>query len=462
MKSTKLIAFFTSIIVLFSLISATACSAKNSVTDDSENIKLGDVNFDATLNVLDVTLIRAYIVQNISFDEKQIIAGDINSDTVVDISDVVKLRYAVVNVLSLGFVSYKDSTTSVTTTITTPNENSDDVSKRIYVNGTKFMVGEKEIWINGANTPWDNWNDFGGDFDYEFWDSHFADLHDGGINATRVWISCNGDVGMNFDSDGYFTGATDQYWEDLGDLFEIAEKHEVYIMATLMSFDHFKNKTKTYWRNMLQDSAKIDSYVDNFVKPLLEKHGDNEYLWSIDLCNEPDWIYENKECGKIDWKYISEYFARATAAIHENSDVLVTVGIAYIKYNSDRSGCEGNKVSDSYLQSLYNNPNAYLDFYSTHYYSWMKQWYGDPFEMSSIKEYGVDNDRPFVMGETAAVGAGHTLLEEYEAAYKNGWNGIMAWKTSGQSDGCGLLPDTIKATVPMANKLNDLVFPYGK
>ena len=49
-------------------------------------------------------------------------------------------------------------------------------SARVSVDGTKFMVDGKELWINGTNTPWEKWNDFDGNMDEEFWDKTFAQL----------------------------------------------------------------------------------------------------------------------------------------------------------------------------------------------------------------------------------------------------------------------------------------------
>ncbi|MGN0661096.1 MAG: cellulase (glycosyl hydrolase family 5) [Oscillospiraceae bacterium] len=438
MKKSRILSFLTSAVLTVSALCSTLSASAETAT-----YKYGDFDLSGNTDISDIVGIRSSIV-NVTFVRKnQRTASDINKDTQTDIIDIVLLRDAIVNSKDLGTFTVDLYTGS----------------RRIYTDGTKLMVGGKEIWINGTNSSWDNWNDFGGDFDYDFWESHFKDLHDSGVNATRIWISCNGDVGMNFDENGYFTGATQQHWEDLDKLFELAEKYQVYVMPTVMSFDHFKNKTKTLWREMVQDSDKIDSYVENYIIPLVKRYNDNDFFWCVDLCNEPDWIHENRACGKLEWDNISELFARSAAAIHENSDILVTVGIGYIKYNSDRSGCKGNMVSDSYLQSLYNNENAYLDFYSTHYYEWMEEWYGDPFKMS-LSDYGLDGTKPFVMGETAAVGvSGYTLLEEYQAAYDNGWNGIMSWKASGHDDGCGLLPDVIKATIPMANEYIDLIYP---
>lgn len=47
-------------------------------------------------------------------------------------------------------------------------EEEETISAKVTAEGTKFMVNGKELWINGVNTPWQNWNDFGGSFDPAF------------------------------------------------------------------------------------------------------------------------------------------------------------------------------------------------------------------------------------------------------------------------------------------------------
>ena len=330
------------------------------------------------------------------------------------------------------------------------------------------MVGDKELWLNGVNAPWDKWNDFGGGFNFEFWQDHFQKLHNSGVNAARIWIICNGDVGMAISADGTFDGATTAHWEDLDNLFYLAEQYQIYIMATVQSFDNFKDQNQNYqaWRTLIQDSDKTDMFVDNYIVPLVQRYGKSDYFWSVDLCNEPDWIVENEECGKLDWPYLEQYYAKAAAAIHANSDVLVTVGLGMIKYNSDSQ--QGNKISDSELQNVlsgdkYDKSLAYVDFYSTHWYTWMQGMWGYPFSESPT-DFGLDGTKPCVIGECPAVASDSDfdITSAYEDAYNNGWNGVFAWKTSGQDDGCGLWQDIQPAIEKMAGICEDKIFPNGK
>lgn len=55
-------------------------------------------------------------------------------------------------------------------------EDIDTTYARVSVEGTKFMVDGKELWINGTNTPWEKWNDFTVAMDEEFWVKNSSSL----------------------------------------------------------------------------------------------------------------------------------------------------------------------------------------------------------------------------------------------------------------------------------------------
>lgn len=328
--------------------------------------------------------------------------------------------------------STSESTSAIS--IDEPNFTSTEAD-RVSIDGTSFVVNGEKTFMTGVNAPWQNWNDFGGNFNFEYWDEMFAEMEANGINSTRVWITCNGDVGINIDDKGFVTGATDEHWEDLDMYFLLAEKHHIYVMATLISFDHFKDTNQNYqkWRSMVQNDDAIDSYVQNYVIPFVKRYDKCEYLWSIDLCNEPDWVIEKEECGQLSWDSMGHYFARTAAAIHENSDILVTVGFGMIKYNSDKY--EGDYGSDKFLKSCYDSDKAYLDFNSTHYYKWQVTSFGCPF-VETPEEFGMDTSKPMVLGECETAGFTTTkydlsLADCYKFIYDNGWAGMIPWTTDG-------------------------------
>jgi hypothetical protein len=216
---------------------------------------------------------------------------------------------------------------------------------------------------------------------------------------------------------------------------------------------------------MLQSEATINSFIEHYTIPFVNRYKDNPFLWSIDLMNEPDWVYEDPEIGQVAWEHISHFFARNAAAIRENApEILITVGMAFPKYNADGGGYEGNKVSDEFLQRLYDNPNAYLDFWSPHFYDWVTRWYGHPFTATphgSRRDdgWGLCPSKPAVLGETTALGSdGFTLIEDYENAFNNGWQGVMAWTSNGV-DGNGGFDQQTTATRHMAELHPQLIFP---
>lgn len=321
-------------------------------------------------------------------------------------------------------------------------------AQRITVSGTKFLVEGKEIVLNGANTPWNSWNDFGGNYKSSWWDAEFQKIKNAGGNCTRIWISCNGEVGLTISSDGTVTGSTAAFWAHLADMFQLAKKNKIYIKATLISFDHFKNSYGNYqsWRNMVLSDEKVNSFIDKYVHPFVSKFKDNPYLWSIDVCNEIEWVNQNAECGQIPWNRLQYLVARVASAVHDSSSVLVTLGSGAIKWNSPKF--EGNFWSDASLKSQYNKSNARLDFYSPLYYGWVVKWFGNFALDKTPADYGI-NDRPCVIGENPAKGvfndgASPTLVvpasEMFIGAYKKGWKGLMPWTSNGV-DSNGSLKD---------------------
>ncbi len=332
---------------------------------------------------------------------------------------------------------------------------------RITVSGSQLMAGGQRIWINGANTPWNNWDDFGGNFNATWWSDHFQSLHDNGINATRVWLTGDGEVGINIDANGFVSGATTAHWSNLDTLFSIAASKQVYILATFLSFDATKNSHPNFqrWRNMYNSDANIDSYVTNYVTAFATRYKNTPWLWAIDLINEPDWMVENAESGNIPWARIQQLVAKSARAVHANSPILFSVGMAMPKYQSSTIGF-GDVMSDTALRGFVNDPQVFLDFRMTHYYDWMNANWGNTLYMTPAG-HGFDTSKPWVIGEFPAVGtAGHTTTQDYESAFQNGWQGAMAWTSNGV-DSNGSLTQLGPATNAFRNNHTALVFPGG-
>jgi hypothetical protein len=338
-------------------------------------------------------------------------------------------------------------------------------AQTISIKGNMFYVDSgKRIWLNGVNTPWNKWNDFGGSFDRNWWNTQFQTLKSYGINCSRVWISCNGNGAVITDSTGV-TGLSSTFFKDCDSLFAIAARNGIYIDATMMSFDHCKKPNVNFqnWRNIITNQQASQTFIDNYLIPFVNRYKTDPYLFAIDFCNEPEWISENKEDGQLPVHDLQRFFAMCAAAVHKTSNVPVTIGSACIKWNSDNPGCVGNYWKNSALQSAFNDPKAYLDFYCIHYYSWVHQWYLSPFEKSPA-DYGI-NDRPVIIEESPGKDQGLlnipiTLQESYEKAFQLGYQGNLPWTSNGV-DRNGDITTIGPATLSFKNNHPELVYPDG-
>lgn len=335
-------------------------------------------------------------------------------------------------------------------------------AQSISIQGNEFFVGTKRIWLNGVNTPWNKWNDFGGNFDYGWWNNHFQTLKNNGINCSRIWISCDGNGAVKTDSTGV-TGLSETFFKDCDSLFSIAKRYKIYIDATMMSFDHCKKNNANHlnWRKVITNQAASQTFIDNYLLPFVNRYKNNPYLFAIDLCNEPEWISENEEDGKLPVSSLQRFFAMCASAIHSNSEIPVTIGSACIKWNSDKPGYVGNYWKDSALKAAFKNEKAYIDFYCIHYYGWVHKYFKSPFELTSA-DYGID-DKPVVIEETPARDEGLkevkiTLVESVELALKNGYQGNMPWTSNGV-DRNGNITTVGPATISFSKNHADLVYP---
>lgn len=336
-------------------------------------------------------------------------------------------------------------------------------AQHISIKDNQFVVSSgQRIWMNGVNTPWNKWNDFGRNFDRNWWDNHFKILKNSGINCSRIWISCDGNGAVKTDASGV-TELSPTFFRDCDSLFAIAGRYGIYIDATMMSFDHCKSPNAAFqnWRNIITDKTASLTFINNYLVPFLNRYKDNPHLFAIDLCNEPEWISENAEDGKLPVKKLQQFFGLCAAAVHNNSAVPVTIGSACIKWNSDNPGYVGNYWKDAALQAASGDPKAYLDFYCIHYYGWIHKYFKSPFEMTPA-EYGI-NDRPVIIEESPGKDSGlkeipMTLAQAYESALEKGYQGNMPWTSNGVDEN-GDITTVGVATLAFKNNHPGLVYP---
>ncbi len=302
-------------------------------------------------------------------------------------------------------------------------------AQRISVSGTEFRAGANRIWLNGTNTPWNSWNDFGGNYNSAWWNGEMQKLKDNHVNSTRIWATSNGEVGINIDANGYVAGATAQFWSNMDDFMAIAQAKQIYVMVAMISFDHTATYHTNYtrWRAMVNSAVSRQSYIDNYVKQFVNRYKNNPYFFAVDCGNELDWMWDNQG---ISASNVQDLITRTANVTHANSSVLVCQGLgAGIKYNTNVYGGSGNYLA-----------HTNMDFWNIHYYDWMNTYFSNPFDKSPT-DYGL-NDKPCIIGESPAKGgAGYTPLQNYQKAFQKGWQGLMPWTSNGV-DGNGTMADS--------------------
>lgn len=311
----------------------------------------------------------------------------------------------------------------------------------------------KDYYINGINVPW---NAFGSDvgmhyqwgacYDPAFFTTFFQECKSAGINCVRLWIHCDGRSSPEFDDNGFVTGLDTNFLSNFDDILRIADGNNVMVMPCLWSFDMTKDFTSTAGKyaglhaDLIQDSIKSRSYVDKALIPMVKHLANSSNLFAWEVINEPEWSIKGPgtTVQLVSDKEMVRFCGMIAEAIHENSNKMVTVGSACLKWHSSRQGpAEAHYWSDSSFQAAYKNPKAYLDFYQIHYYDWMwnPDWGYDPFQETKTPAYW-KLDKPTIIGEWPAVAGNYTVKQMVDAAYTNGYAGVMPWSYNAK-DGFG-------------------------
>ncbi|MBN1130101.1 MAG: cellulase family glycosylhydrolase, partial [Chitinispirillaceae bacterium] len=310
--------------------------------------------------------------------------------------------------------------------------------KTIFFNG-------KNYYLNGINVPW---NAFGSDvgthyqwgalYSPSFFTTFFQACKGSGVNCVRLWIHCDGRSSPEFDDNGRVTGLDTNFLSNFDDLLRIARENNVMVMPCLWSFDMTKDYTSTAGKyagkhaDLIQDTVKTRSYINNALIPMVRHLANSCNLVAWEIINEPEWSISgpgNTTPQQVSAAEMVRFCAMIAEAIHLNSSTMVTVGSACLKWHSSRQPpAEAHYWSDSSFRANYNKPQAFLDFYQIHYYDWMfnADWGYDPFQATKTPAYW-KLDKPTIVGESPGMAGNYTVRQMVDAAFANGYAGIMPW-----------------------------------
>jgi hypothetical protein len=349
-------------------------------------------------------------------------------------------------------------------------------AQTVTISGNKFVVGSNQIFFNGVNTPWQYQSD--GDisflkknFDVNWWNNEFQTEVNNKMNLCRVWIHGTGYYNPSINSNGSVNAyaSNDTFWSQMDALVNAAEQKKIYLFPTLWSFDMVKNNTAYYqrYRNLIISDANIDSYINNFLIPFVQRYNNRPYVLGYDICNEPEHMWRDANCGNLSSYWVTRFLAKCAAAINQNTSKPVTIGSMWIIYNSpnfggkdDTANAGWNRYTNGNLQQYYANSNAYLDFYSPHWYGWQyDNGTSGPFERTVTNWVGTD-DKPVLVGETFGGDMSYiSMANFYKQSYTNGFDGVCGWRNPNGNDGYGTFSGITNGTNAFYAAYPNLVYP---
>lgn len=286
------------------------------------------------------------------------------------------------------------------------------------------LWGDGYWYLLGINYPWLN---YGHDFGTTTWghdgvstdtsskqiDIDFAYLKSQGVYVVRWFLFGDCRAAPEFDANGNVTDFDEYFYPDLDAALAVAQKHDIYLILVLLDF-HLADKTKDVSgvqlggrSQVITDAKTRQSFLDNALKPLLERYGKNRNIIAWDVMNEPEgamtipggkWVEESVSASAM-----QSFVNDVVGYIHTYSSQYATVGSASRRWLSHWSSSK-------------------LDFYQYHYYDKMESQYPLDYRYADLKL-----DRPCIVGEFPTKNTKRTMTQYLNTIWKNGCAGALAW-----------------------------------
>jgi len=320
---------------------------------------------------------------------------------------------------------------------TNPDPNSPAATALCPATSGGIVIGPDKRFFFGMNYAW---ADFGADFGgISVWgqqgisgrtDEHALNLstmRKSGSGVLRWWVMPDfRSDGVVFDSSDKPTGLGGTMTDDLEEALRLADEADIYLMLCLFSFDAFRS-TQTIGGQkivgiapLVRDATSRAMLIENVVRPLARIAKNSPYahrLVSWDVINEPEWAMSGSspygdpnydpmaDLDAVSHEEMETFVREVTSALHEETDSLVTVGSAAVKW-------------------AHAWKNVGIDFYQPHVYDWIDQYW--PYDNPPSK-YDLA-DKPVVIGEFPVEGLSSASLGTMlETLYEVGYAGAMPW-----------------------------------
>src|SRR5262245_1546265 len=277
----------------------------------------------------------------------------------------------------------------------------------------------------GYNFPWHQYNyDFGNDqhANVHYYasqiGSQLGDLQANGTHVTRWYVFNNATAYPLFDSQGRVSSLPSSFFQNFDDALALASARGIYLIPVLLDTTLTETSGGAPRATIITDPAVRQSYLDNALKPLLQRYATHPNILAWSIVNEPDWSTQGVH---QDAQHISIPYATMQDFIRQNAQYIHT-------YATQQATLDGGGLP--WLRSWL---GLGLDLYLVHWYPWIEQYWPEasPYTHTAAS-FGLD--KPIVIAEVPTASTSYTLQQSLDAFYTNGFAGALAWCYPNNSD----------------------------
>ena len=278
----------------------------------------------------------------------------------------------------------------------------------------RFIIGVNLPWIGyGTDVGASAWFPDGGlarqPAALDLLEQTLAALARDGISVVRVFLLCDARSGLLFDADGTPSGIDERVLPDVDMLLATARRHRMGVLPVLLDFHlcgvaQIVNGVQLGGRSrLIADARARAAFIDQVVRPIVERYADHETVIGWDVINEPEWCLREGLFRRtaVSFDALQRFLGAAVECIQRSARQPVTIG------------CAGTWRLDLV------KPLG-LDFYQIHWYDR----FGWAALARPVAELGL-GDRPVILGEFA--GRSTRIVDVLQAARHAGYEGALVW-----------------------------------
>jgi hypothetical protein len=323
-------------------------------------------------------------------------------------------------------------------------------SNFMTVQGRNFMFAGQHVHLSGPNLAWYRYAwDFGNN-EYsvsgpvlEQW---VREISAAGGNCLRVWIHIEAEHTPEFDGNG-FVIAPDRLGTIINDMsrfLDVAAANNVFVIPVLWNGALMRNQR---YRNLVLDDARLQSYIDNSLIPMVRALSTKRALASWEIMNEPEGSVliagDGNPCfstsilagtgagwtgvGIPMFRFLRFINRQAGAIRRTDTKALVSTGSWSEISRTDAFSNTHNYYKDTCLIQAGGDPLGTLSFDQIHTYSWEGRW-----NNASPFRHHANNfqlNKPLVIGEfSSACSENEGVDALWNHSYNNGYAGTWSWQ----------------------------------